>query len=85
LEKDESRPGRADAKVFENFLAMFYPNLKKPDKKTPSVHNKEYDDKHLKLKNRLNCARNWHLLQQKFPPGILALVPCEKFQIETDK
>jgi hypothetical protein len=85
LEKDESRPGRADAKAFEDLLAMFYPNLKKPDKKNPSVHDKEYDDKHLKLKNRLNCARNWHLLQQKFPPGILALVPCGEFQIGTDK
>lgn len=85
LEKDESRPGRADAKAFEDLLAMFYPNLKRPDKQNPSVHDKEYDDKHSKLKNRLNCARNWHLLQQKFSPGILALVPCGEFQIGTDK
>ena len=27
-------------------------------------------------KKRLSCARNWYLLQQKFSPGILALVPC---------
>jgi hypothetical protein len=88
LEKDESnqrRPGRADTKAFEDLLAMFYPNLKQPDKQNPSVHDREYREKHLKLKNRLNCARNWYLLQQKFPLGILALVPCGEFQIGTDK
>jgi hypothetical protein len=37
----------------------------------------EYWEKHEKLKkNRLSGARNRYLLQQKFSPGILALVPC---------
>jgi hypothetical protein len=89
FEKDESnqrrRPGRADTKAFVDLLAMFYPNLKLPDKQIPSADDREYREKHFKLKNQLNCAHNWYLLQQKFALGIPALVPCREFQIGTDK
>jgi len=87
--RDESnprrRPGRANTKALADLLAMFYPNLKPPNKHSPSTDDREYREKHLKLKNRLNCARNWHLLQQKFSLGILPLVPCGEFQVGTDK
>jgi hypothetical protein len=79
------RPGRADAKAFADVLAMSYPNLKRPDKNHLSVDDREYREKYWELKNRLKSARNWYLLQQKFPFGILALVPCGEFQIAADK
>src|SRR5436190_22879891 len=60
-------------------------NLTLPNKKNPSAGDREYHEKHTKLRNRLNSARNWYLLQQKFSPGILALVPCGEFQIRADK
>lgn len=89
VEKDETnrrqRAGRADTKAFADLLSKFYPYLKQPDKQNPSADDREYREKHLKLKNRLNCARNWYLLQQKFSLGILALVPCGEFQIGIDK
>jgi hypothetical protein len=79
------RPGRADTKAFADLLATFYPHLKQPDKQNPSAGDREYREKYWKLRNRLKSARNWYLLQQKFPLGILALVPCGEFQIGTDK
>jgi hypothetical protein len=79
------RSGRADTKAFADLLTIFYPNFRQPDKQNPSAHDKVNREKHLKLKNRFNCARNWYLLQQKFSFGILALVPCGEFEIGTDK
>ncbi|QSS63445.1 hypothetical protein I7I51_00503 [Histoplasma capsulatum] len=76
---------RADSSAFRDLLTMFYPHLKVPDRRNPSADDSEYLEKHTRLKNRLNSARNWYLLQEKFKSGILALVPCGELRIGTDK
>ncbi|OJD22264.1 hypothetical protein ACJ73_06394 [Blastomyces percursus] len=85
LTKDTGFSGRADSSAFRDLLTTFYPHLEVPDRRNPSADDSEYLEKHTKLKNRLNAARNWYQLQQKFSPGILALVPCGELRIGTDK
>jgi hypothetical protein len=54
-------------------LAEAYPNLKNSSRNRGL--GKEYKRELKSLKNRLNCGRNWHLFEQEFSSGILALVP----------
>ncbi|KAF2240208.1 hypothetical protein BU26DRAFT_573023 [Trematosphaeria pertusa] len=43
----------------------------------------EYSTKLLALRNRPNAGRNWYLMRQRFPIGILALVPTgEEYKIQ---
>jgi hypothetical protein len=82
---DADVSGRADSIALRKLLTMFYPHLKEPSEGDPAADKGEYGEKYRKLKNRLSSARNWHALQQRFSPGILALVPCGEFQIGADK
>lgn len=81
----KQRSGRPDANAFADLLATFYPDLKPSDRPSHLAKDREYRENYWKLKNRLKSARNWYLLQQKFSPGIMALVPCGEFKIGTDK
>jgi len=81
----QERWGRANTKALIDLMADFYPLLQRPEKSRPAPTDAEYWEKHKKLKNRLSCARNWYLLQQKFSPGILALVPCGDGLVPTDR
>ena len=65
-----------DTKAMTNMMAESYPHLKQPRRDKSAFTDAEYRDRLSKLQNRLSCARNWHALQQKCSPGILALVPC---------
>ena len=76
--------GRADTKALDDLMVELYPHSPKPITGQPKSTDLEYQQKHRKLKNRLNSARNWYLLQQRFSPGILALVPCGDYNLSTD-
>ncbi|QSS58853.1 hypothetical protein I7I51_08282 [Histoplasma capsulatum] len=43
--------GRADTYAFRDLLAMLYPHLKLLDQENPSADDREYQEKHTKLKN----------------------------------
>ena len=79
------RSGRANTKALIDLMTDFYPRLQRPEKSTSAATDAEYWEKHKKLKNRLSCARPWYLLQQRFSPGILALVPCGDGHVPTDR
>lgn len=66
--------GRADTKALTELMAEAYPSLK-PTWKRNIVTDDEYQKKLSSLKVRLRDGRNWYTMQQRLPPGILALVP----------
>lgn len=65
---------RASSMALAGIMAEAYPGLKQPSKQR-TASNTEYQRKYKSLKNRVCSGRNWHLMQQKFSPGMLALVP----------
>ena len=67
---------RADTQALADLMAESYPHLERPTHDKFVSTGTEYQVKLRKLQNRLSCARKWYTLQQKFSPGILALVPC---------
>ncbi|KAJ9634554.1 hypothetical protein H2199_008837 [Coniosporium tulheliwenetii] len=66
--------GRASSMALADIMAEAYPGLMQPSKQR-TASNAEYQRRYKTLRNRLCSGRNWHLMQQKFSPGILALVP----------
>jgi hypothetical protein len=80
-----TKVGHVGSKALADLMAESYPRLKHPAPDKQATDTK-YRDKLRKLQNRLSCARNWHALQQKCSPGILALVPCAgQFHIQIDQ
>ncbi len=74
--------GRADTKALIGLMAEAYPSLK-PTRKRNIVTDDEYQKKLSSLKVRLRDGRNWYTMQQRLPPGILALVPTRgDYQIQ---
>lgn len=55
-------------------MAEAYPQLDRPARMRDAAST-EYSKRHSSLKHMLVAGRNWHAMQQTFPPGILALVP----------
>jgi hypothetical protein len=73
--KDSSEGyGRASSLALADLMAQAYPELK-PGQRGRGTLGNEYQIQLRSLKNRLNSGRNWHLMQQRFLPRILALVP----------
>jgi hypothetical protein len=73
--KDSSEGyGRASSKALTDLMAQAYPELKPPQRGRGRSED-EYQRRLKSLKNRIGSGRNWNLMQQKFSPGILALVP----------
>jgi hypothetical protein len=64
---------RASSLALEDLIAQTYPKLKSLPRGRGKSEN-EYQRKLKSLKNRISSGRNWYLMQQKFSPGILALV-----------
>jgi hypothetical protein len=64
--------GRVSSLALADLMVQAYPDLEKPQRRWREV---AYQRKLKSLQNRLSSGRNWHLLQQRFSPGILALVP----------
>ena len=60
--------------ALSSLMAEAYPNLEQPSRLRNSSGT-EYKKKYKSLKNMLGSGRNWDLMQQKFSPGILALIP----------
>jgi hypothetical protein len=82
----DTKSVRADTKALADLMAESYPRLKRPTRDEHASTDTDYQDKLKKLQNRLSCARNWYALQQRFSPGILALVPCGgEFHIQIDQ
>jgi hypothetical protein len=50
-------------------MARAYPKLK-PFPRSRGRSENEYQRRLTSLKNRISSGRNWHLMQQKFSPGI---------------
>jgi hypothetical protein len=59
--------------ALEDLIAQAYPKLKSLPRGRGRSED-EYQRKLKSLKNRISSGRNWYLIQQKFSPGILALV-----------
>ncbi|EON65747.1 hypothetical protein W97_04986 [Coniosporium apollinis CBS 100218] len=72
--KQQEGFGRASSMALADIMAEAYPGLKQPSKQR-TAPNAEYQRRYKILKNRLCSGRNWDLMQQRFSPGILALVP----------
>ncbi|MCJ1475014.1 hypothetical protein MMC13_003674 [Lambiella insularis] len=86
IRNGDERSARIDTKALTDIMAESYPHLKQPRRDKSAFTDAKYRDRLSKLQNRLSCARNWHALQQKCSPGILALVPCGgEFQIQIDR
>jgi len=66
--------GRISSMALSSLMAEAYPNLEQPSRLRNSSGT-EYKKKYKSLKNMLGSGRNWDLMQQKFSPGILALIP----------
>jgi len=66
--------GRADSKALADLMSTAYPDLK-PTRTNRAKEGDEYQTRLRSLKNRLRGARTWYMIQQKFPLGILALIP----------
>ncbi len=65
---------RISSMVLSSLMAEAYPELGQPSQLRNSSGT-EYKKKYKSLKNMLGAGRNWDLMQQKFSPGILALIP----------
>lgn len=73
---------RADTIALTRLMANAYPSLK-PTRKCNTATDDEYQKKLSSLKVRLRDGRNWHKMQQRLSPGILALVPTRgDYQIQ---
>ena len=66
--------GRASSLALADLISQAYPDLKQPQRRQKAPED-EYQRKLKSLQNRLDSGRNWHLMQQRFSPGILTLVP----------
>jgi hypothetical protein len=66
--------GRASSLALADLMAQAYPKLKPLPRSRGRMEN-EYQRRLKSLKNRISSGRNGHLIQQKFSPGILALIP----------
>jgi JmjC domain, hydroxylase len=66
--KEQGVSRRAQSLALADVMAEAYPNVK-------ISSGEDYEKKLRFLKNRLSSGRNWHLFEQKFSSGILALVP----------
>jgi hypothetical protein len=69
--------GRASSLALADLMAQAYLKLKSLPRSRGKSEDK-YQRKLKSLKNRISSGRNWYLLQQKFTPGILALVHTGK-------
>lgn len=69
--------GRASSLALADLMAQAYLKLKSLPRSRGKSEDK-YQRKLKSLKNRISSGRNWYLLQQKFSPGILALVHTGK-------
>jgi hypothetical protein len=75
IAKDSSENyGRASSLALTDLMTQAYPKLKHHPRSRGRSED-EYQRRLKSLKNRISSGRNWYLMQQKFSPGILALVP----------
>ena len=65
---------RADTQALRKMMEEAYPDLQFTRRKRGSAMN-EYQRKLAALKERIRCGRNWKILQEKFGPSILLLIP----------
>jgi hypothetical protein len=74
IKEDIEGYGRASSLALADLMAQAHPKLK-PLTRNRGRMDDEYQRRLKSLTNRISSGRNWHLIQQKFSPGILALVP----------
>lgn len=88
LKNTYSRPAHTDVQhgimrtssfALDDMMAEAYPKTKRPSKNThPSDSRAQmWNRKYKALKNRISSGRNWHLMRQRFSPGILTLIPID--------
>lgn len=84
-ENSEGHYKSAASLALKDLMVEAYPTLKPPKQSGGKMH--DANSKKLKaLKNRLSTGRNWCLMQQRFPSGILALIPTDgEFEIKNSE
>jgi hypothetical protein len=70
----KARCAKSSSLALADLMAEAYPHLEKPVRVQDAVGT-EYGKRYSTLNHMLAAGRNWHVLQQAFPIGILALVP----------
>ena len=65
---------RADTQALRKMMKEAYPDLQLT-RRTRGGPVDEYQRKLAALKERIRCGRNWKILQEKFGPSILLLIP----------
>lgn len=66
--------------ALDDMMSQAYPEIHQNRRELSEA---EYSTKLLALRNRPNAGRNWYLMRQRFPIGILALVPTgEEYKIQ---
>jgi hypothetical protein len=73
--------GRASSLALSDLMAEAYPELEQPSRLQDAIGT-EYERRHKSIKNMLCSGRNWDLLQERFSPGILALVPVREHGVQ---
>lgn len=66
--------GHALSMALANLLAEVNSSLEQPLRHRAALETKYYK-KHKSLEKQLSSRCNWHIIQQRFSPNILALIP----------